>query len=157
VLYLLVVYLTTLSVGQTTHLRMIWLTKWKAYGKSESCSNLRHCPVICLEGLKKITRNLSSYYSKKLCRYVMQAPRGRRYSSYSFLTSALDGVSVRVTPRPRFTPGKGPAVPIGQEAGWAPELVRTQRLEKTSFASAGDRTPVVQSDTRLTELLHSRY
>jgi len=28
----------------------------------------------------------------------------RRYSSYSLLTSALDGVIVRVTPRPRFTP-----------------------------------------------------
>jgi hypothetical protein len=28
----------------------------------------------------------------------------RRYSSYSLLTSALDGVIVRVTPLPRFTP-----------------------------------------------------
>jgi hypothetical protein len=26
---------------------------------------------------------------------------------------------VSVTPRPRFTPGKGPPVPIVQEAGWA--------------------------------------
>jgi hypothetical protein len=30
-------------------------------------------------------------------------------------------------------PGKGPAVPIGQEAGWAPEPVWTQRLEEKSF------------------------
>jgi hypothetical protein len=30
----------------------------------------------------------------------------RRYSSYSFLTSALDGGVVSVTPRPRFTPGE---------------------------------------------------
>jgi hypothetical protein len=41
-------------------------------------------------------------------------------------------------------PGKGPPVPIVQEAGWAPEPVWTQRLEEKSFASAGDRTPVVQ-------------
>jgi hypothetical protein len=27
-------------------------------------------------------------------------------------------------------PGKGPQVPIGQEAGWAPEPVWTQRLEE---------------------------
>jgi hypothetical protein len=55
-------------------------------------------------------------------------------------------------------PGEEPPVPIGQEAGWAPEPVWTQRLEEKSYASVGDRTPVVQSvvrhctdwDTRLT-------
>jgi hypothetical protein len=30
-------------------------------------------------------------------------------------------------------PGKGPPVPIVQEAGWAPEPVWTQRLEEKSF------------------------
>jgi hypothetical protein len=36
-----------------------------------------------------------------------------------------------VTTRPRFTLGeRTPPVPIVQEAGWAPELVWTQRLEK---------------------------
>jgi hypothetical protein len=40
-------------------------------------------------------------------------------------------------------PGKGPPVPIGQEAGWASELVWTQRLEEKFFAYAEDRTPVV--------------
>jgi hypothetical protein len=34
--------------------------------------------------------------------------------------------------------------PIGQEAGWAPEPVWTQRLEEKPSASVGDRTPVVQ-------------
>jgi hypothetical protein len=47
-------------------------------------------------------------------------------------------------PAALLPPGKGPPVPIGQEAGWAPEPVRTQRLEEKSFASAGDRTPIVQ-------------
>jgi hypothetical protein len=45
-------------------------------------------------------------------------------------------------------PGKILSVPIGQEAEWAPEPVSTQRLEEKSFASAGDRTPVVQSIVR---------
>jgi hypothetical protein len=44
--------------------------------------------------------------------------------------------------------GKDPPVPIVQEAGWAPEPVWTQRLEETSSASVGDRTPVVQSVVR---------
>jgi hypothetical protein len=50
------------------------------------------------------------------------------------------GWVVRVTPRPRALP----PVPIGHEAGWAPEPVWTQRLEEKSSASIGDRTPVVQ-------------
>jgi hypothetical protein len=36
---------------------------------------------------------------------------------------------VSVTPLPRFIPGKGPLLPTVQEAGWAPELVWTQKLE----------------------------
>jgi hypothetical protein len=32
-------------------------------------------------------------------------------------------------------------VPVGQEAGWASELVRAQRQEEKVFDSAGDRTP----------------
>jgi hypothetical protein len=47
-----------------------------------------------------------------------------------------------------FTPGKRPAVPIGQEAEWASDLVWTQRLEEKSFAFAGDQTPVVYSVIR---------
>jgi hypothetical protein len=53
-----------------------------------------------------------------------------------------------VTSRPHFTPASGPLEPIGQEAGWEPEPVWTQRLEEKSFASSGDRTPVVQSVVR---------
>jgi hypothetical protein len=43
-------------------------------------------------------------------------------------------------------PRKWAPVPIVQEAGWAPEPVWTQRLEETFFASARDRTQIVQSD-----------
>jgi hypothetical protein len=53
----------------------------------------------------------------------------RRYSSYSFTTSALDGGEWSVS-----SPGRAlPPVPIVQEAGWAPEPVWTQKLEEKSF------------------------
>jgi hypothetical protein len=73
----------------------------------------------------------------------------RRYSSYQFLTSALDGSEWSASrPGRPLPPGKVPPVPIVQEAGWAPEPVWTQRLEGKSSASVGVRTPVVQSVVR---------
>jgi hypothetical protein len=73
----------------------------------------------------------------------------RRYSSYSFTISALDGGEWSVSrPGPALPPGKGPPVPIVQEAGWAPEPVWTQRLEEKFSAPVGDRTPVVQPVVR---------
>jgi hypothetical protein len=44
-----------------------------------------------------------------------------------------------------LTTGKGPPVPISQEAGWASESVWTMRLEEKSFAPAGDRTTIARS------------
>jgi hypothetical protein len=50
------------------------------------------------------------------------------------MTSELDGVSgQRHALAALYPSGKGPPVPIGQEAGWAPESVWTQRLEEKSF------------------------
>jgi hypothetical protein len=46
----------------------------------------------------------------------------------------------RHAPAALLPPGKGPPVPIGQEAEWAPQPVWTQRLEEKSFAPAGNRT-----------------
>jgi hypothetical protein len=75
--------------------------------------------------------------------YVPRNAWGRGGSSYSFLTSALGGVNgQRHAPAVHY-PGKGPPVPIVQEAGWAPEPVWTQRLEENPIASAGDRTSIV--------------
>jgi hypothetical protein len=54
----------------------------------------------------------------------------------------------RHAPAALIPPGKGPPVPIVQEAGWAPEPVWTQRLEENSFAPAGDRTPIAQPVVR---------
>jgi hypothetical protein len=56
-------------------------------------------------------------------------------------------------PRPgrALTPGKGPPVPIGHGAGWAPEPVWTQRLEEKSFRiyrGSNLNRPVVQSVVR---------
>jgi hypothetical protein len=73
----------------------------------------------------------------------------RRYSSYSFLTSALDGSEWSASrPSRALPPGIGPPVPIGQEAGWAPEPVWVQRLEEKSSASVRDQTLVIQSVVR---------
>jgi hypothetical protein len=56
----------------------------------------------------------------------------RRYSSYSFMSSALDEGKWSVSrPRER-TP-----VPSGQEAGLASEPVWTQKLEEKFFALLG--------------------
>jgi hypothetical protein len=54
----------------------------------------------------------------------------------------------RHAPAALFPPGRGPPVPIVQEAGWAPESFWTQRLEEKSFSPAGDRTPIVQPVVR---------
>jgi hypothetical protein len=73
----------------------------------------------------------------------------RRYSSYSFLISALDGGQLSSSrPGRALPPGKRPPVPIVQEAGWASEPVWTQGLEEKSSAPVGDRSPVVQSVVR---------
>jgi hypothetical protein len=74
------------------------------------------------------------------------------YSSYSFTTSALDGGEWSASrPVRALPPGKGPTVPIVQEAGWASEPVWTQKLQEKSFCpcrwSNLDR-PVVQSVVR---------
>jgi hypothetical protein len=53
----------------------------------------------------------------------------RRYSSYSFLTSALEGGEWSASrPDRALPPGKEPPVPTVQEAGWAPEPVWTHHM-----------------------------
>jgi hypothetical protein len=71
---------------------------------------------------------------------------GRIYSSYSFLTSALDG-GERSASRPShaLAPGKGPPVPIVQEAGWASACLDTEVRGRILFASAGDWTSISRS------------
>jgi hypothetical protein len=57
------------------------------------------------------------------------------YSSYSFTTLALDGGEWSASrPGRTLPPGKGPSVPIVQEAGWAPEPVWTKRLEEKKIS-----------------------
>jgi hypothetical protein len=54
----------------------------------------------------------------------------------------------RHAPAALLPPGKGPPVPILQEAGWASEPVWTQRLEEKSFAPTRDRTPIARPVVR---------
>jgi hypothetical protein len=76
----------------------------------------------------------------KLSHYTPRRNLGeRRYSSYSFSTSALDGSEWSASrPCRALAPGKGPPVPNVQEAGWAPEPVWIQRLEERSFRLCRD-------------------
>jgi hypothetical protein len=72
----------------------------------------------------------------------------RRYSFYSFSISALHGRDWSASrPGSALSPGKGPSVPVVQEAGRAPEPVWTQKLDEKFFrlcrGSNLDR-PVVQ-------------
>jgi hypothetical protein len=76
----------------------------------------------------------------KLFHYMPWRHMGeRRYSSYSYLTSALDGGEWSASrPGHILLPGKEPSVSIGQEVGWDLEPVWTQRLEEKSSASVRD-------------------
>jgi hypothetical protein len=63
----------------------------------------------------------------------------------------------RHVPPTIYSPGKGPSVPIGQEAGWVTESVWKQRLEEKSFSMPGIEPrspgrPIRSEDTILTEL-----
>jgi hypothetical protein len=66
--------------------------------------------------------------------------RGDIAPTHSWLRHWMGWV-VSVTPRPRFTPGKGPGYPLDRRLGG---LVRAGRLKEKYFAVTGDRTPVVQ-------------
>jgi hypothetical protein len=80
---------------------------------------------------------------------AMEALERRRYSSYSFLTSELDGGEWSASCNDRaLLPGKGSQIRIVQEAGLAPEPVWTQKLEEKCSASVGDQTLTVQSVVR---------
>jgi hypothetical protein len=86
--------------------------------------------------------------SKAVPLHATTALGGRGYSSYSFRTSAPDGGEWSASRLGRaLPPGKGPTVPIVQEAGWAPEPVWTKRLEEKSSAPSGDRTPIARSSS----------
>jgi hypothetical protein len=74
----------------------------------------------------------------------MEAQGERRYSSYSFVTSALDGVSgKRHSPAALHSRAKDRRYALDRRLGGLSEVVWTQRLEKIS--SAGDRTSFSQS------------
>jgi hypothetical protein len=105
------------------------------------------------------TEEIHSLYSSPIINLIKAVPlhaiqvfAGEKYSSYSFLTSALnEGEWSESRPGCALVPGKGHLVPTGQEAGWAPEPVLTQRLEEKSLCLCQGSNPdrlVVQSIMR---------
>jgi hypothetical protein len=85
---------------------------------------------------EKLVTCINKHNWKVKCKVVplrsIEAHLGdRRYSSYCFLTSALEGGERSAScPGRALPPDKEPPVPTVQEAGWAPEPVWTQRLEE---------------------------
>jgi hypothetical protein len=99
-----------------------------------------------------LSRTVFDFVVKAIPLHATKALGGEEYSSYSFSTSALDGGEWSASyPSRALASGKGPPVPILQEAGRAPEPVWTQRIEENSFrlcrGSNLDR-PVVHSVAR---------
>jgi hypothetical protein len=74
----------------------------------------------------------------------------RRNSSHSFSTSALDGGEWSASPPGRaLSPGKGPSLPVVQEAGWASEPVwRLQEISFRLYRGSNLDRPVVQPVAR---------
>jgi hypothetical protein len=72
------------------------------------------------------------------CAHHAGAKGERRYSSYSFFTSAVDGAEQLASRPGRALPWEGLLVSTGKEDGWASELVWKQTLEEKFFASARD-------------------
>jgi hypothetical protein len=68
----------------------------------------------------------------------------RRYSSFSFSTSVLDGGKLSAS-----FPGEGPPVPIEQGAGGGGGRagLDTEDTGKNPFASAGDRVSIARSSS----------
>jgi hypothetical protein len=89
--------------------------------------------------------NIITFFYLNLSHYRHASDKGeRKYSCYSFLISALGGVSGQRHAQAALYPrGKDP-----EGAGWASDLVWTQRLEEKSVASDGNRTSVVYSVVR---------
>jgi hypothetical protein len=100
-------------------------------------------------GLGLTEHSVNDIKQKQSNNTYMEAQGERMYSSYSCMTSALDGCEWSASRLGRALPsGKGPPVPILQEAGWTPEPAWTQRLdEKSCWGSNLDRL-VVQSVVR---------
>jgi hypothetical protein len=75
--------------------------------------------------------NLKSHKAKAVPLHTTKVLGEWRHSSYLLSTSALFGSVWSASSSDRaLGSGKGPPVPIVQEAGWAPEPVWTRRLQE---------------------------
>jgi hypothetical protein len=88
----------------------------------------------------------------------MNAQGERIYSSYSFMTSTLDGVSGQShAPAAPYPQGMGPRYPLYRRLGGPQSQSEHRGYWKNPSTSAGDRTSIARysspySDTILTEL-----
>jgi hypothetical protein len=127
------------GVTLTTHPHLVPRSRMSRNYNSSQLSEFMACSGTALS----LIGTLADYKSKSSPATRHGGAWGeRRYSSYSFTTLALDGGELSASrPGRALPPGKGPPVPIVQEAGLAPEPVWIQRIEEKSFVPAGYRTP----------------
>jgi hypothetical protein len=72
----------------------------------------------------------------------------RRYSSYSFSTSALDGVSgQRHAPAALYPQRKDPRYPLYRRLGGGPRADLDTEVRGKILAPAGDRTSIARSSS----------
>jgi hypothetical protein len=77
-------------------------------------------PVVKILAKSKYVSDETVKVKLFLYRYALcRRQGGRLYSSYSFLTSALDGVGGQLqAPVALYTPGKEPRYPLDRRLGW---------------------------------------
>jgi hypothetical protein len=75
----------------------------------------------------------------------MEAQGERKYSSYSFTTSALDGVNGQpYTPATLYPRGKDPLYALDMRLGGPQSRSGNEVRGKNPLASAGDRTSIAR-------------
>jgi hypothetical protein len=93
---------------------------------------------------------MTNIKSKAVPLHAVEALWGEEYSSYSFTTSALDGVGgQRHAPSALYPQGQDPRYPL--------DPVSTQRVEEKSFGPDGVRAPIARRLARRKTLYWLSY
>jgi hypothetical protein len=105
--------------------------------------------------MSELIQNAAAKNTKKHAKLSRETPwrhlGWRRYSSYTFLISAIDGGewSVSITPRPYFTPAERiPRYPSDRKRRRHQKETGRRRWKKKCFASVRNRALVVRSVVR---------
>jgi hypothetical protein len=91
---------------------------------------------------------MNAYKGKASHNTPMEEQGERKYSFYSFITSALDGVSGQChAPAKLYLWGKDPRYPLDRRQGGSQNRSEQEAIGKILFATAGDRTSIARSSS----------